>query len=73
MWGAVLAHRVEKLGWTWVMGILAAIFNPVLPIHLEREVWAFIDVAVAVVFVASTRRMAPVQKVPALQVAKPEE
>ncbi len=73
VWGAVLAHRVEKPGWTWVMGILAVIFNPVLPVHLEREMWAFIDVAVAVVFVASTRRMAPVQKVPALQVAKPEE
>ena len=68
VWGAVLAYRAEKRGWTWVMGILAVIFNPVFPVRLEREIWSIMDLGAAVVLVASLRLLAPVRRVPA---AKP--
>ena len=36
-------------GWAWIFGIIAILFNPIIPIHLDRDTWAVIDVAVAVV------------------------
>jgi hypothetical protein len=32
------------------MGLVALLFNPVVPVHLTREIWFFIDLAVAAIF-----------------------
>ncbi len=40
----------QKTHWVWTFGIIAILFNPIGPIHLEREIWAFIDVVVAVIY-----------------------
>jgi len=37
-------------GWAWIFGIIAILFNPIIPIHLDRGTWAVIDVVVAAVF-----------------------
>ncbi len=67
VWGAVLTYGMEKQGWTWLLGALAVLFNPVFPIYLEREVWAFIDVATAVLLIASLRLLSPIRVVPAAE------
>ncbi len=36
--------------WVVTMGLVALLFNPVIPVHLTRDIWAIIDVAVASVF-----------------------
>lgn len=36
--------------WPWIMGAIAILFNPVLPISLTREEWQPIDFGVAIVF-----------------------
>jgi hypothetical protein len=36
-----------------VFGIIAVLFNPVIPIHLNRDNWTTIDVTVAVIFLFS--------------------
>lgn len=36
--------------WVIIMGLIAFLFNPVIPVHLPREAWFIIDLAVAVVF-----------------------
>jgi hypothetical protein len=37
-----------------VFGIIAVLFNPVIPIHLNRDIWTtIIDVTVAVIFLFS--------------------
>ena len=41
--------------WVLVMGGLAILFNPLIPIHLSRELWAPIDAISAVVFLAHWR------------------
>lgn len=52
---AYLAWReLEKFDlslWVWGLGGIAVLFNPLIPIHLNRDVWAFIDVGVAIVLV----------------------
>lgn len=37
--------------WVWGLGGIAVLFNPLIPIHLNRDVWVFIDVGVAVILV----------------------
>ena len=36
--------------WPWIMGGVAILFNPILPISLTREAWQPIDFGVAVIF-----------------------
>ena len=58
-WSAYVAFGMEKLGWGWVLGGIALVFNPLIPIHLAREIWAPIDVAVAVMLLISIAVVRP--------------
>jgi hypothetical protein len=31
-------------GWVWVLGITAAVYNPLFPVHLTREIWSAVNV-----------------------------
>jgi arginine exporter protein ArgO len=44
-WHAV-AHARSSL-WVGVMGLIAVLFNPLVPVHFPRETWFFIDLTVA--------------------------
>jgi hypothetical protein len=35
-----------------LLGLVAILFNPIIPIHLSRNVWFYLDVAGAAVFAA---------------------
>lgn len=57
---AFRAFEQQNQGWVWVLGITAAVYNPLFRVHLTREIWSVINVltigiAVASVF-AITRR-----------------
>lgn len=38
----------------WVFGFVAVLFNPLVPIHMQRDTWQVIDLLVAGAFVAVT-------------------
>jgi len=42
----------QKMWATWLFGFIAVLFNPLLPIHLSREIWQPIDVACGILFIA---------------------
>lgn len=52
--GAVcVAHSAftwKKIWAVWLFGIIALLFNPLIPIHLSRELWKPIDVVCAILF-----------------------
>jgi hypothetical protein len=50
---AFRAGTFNKGGWVLALAIVALVFNPVVPVHLTRETWAFIDVGTAVLLAAS--------------------
>ena len=59
---AVRAADAHQTGWLWAFAIVALLFNPVIPVHLKRDTWAFIDFGVAVfllVSIAFTDRQLP--------------
>lgn len=46
---ALKALAQEKEGWVWVLAIAAMVYNPVIRIHLTREIWSVINVATVVI------------------------
>lgn len=40
---AVSAYRWDRKWATWIFVAVAVLFNPIVPIHLSREVWLPID------------------------------
>ncbi len=48
---AYMAYIWQKLWATWLFVIIAVLFNPLIPIHLSREVWQPIDLICALLFV----------------------
>ncbi len=52
-WSLWVALSIEKMYWVWIMGGAAILFNPVIPIYLNRDTWAIIDILMAIIFVIS--------------------
>jgi len=48
----------KQSGWIWVFGFVAILFNPLIPIYLDKELWMIIDFAVAVLFIIYSRKVA---------------
>jgi hypothetical protein len=43
-----LALRALTLGigsWVWILGVIAALYNPIFRVHLTREVWNPVNLA----------------------------
>jgi len=52
-YSAYLSYNNEEKIWTWIFGITAVLFNPIIPFALQKEVWQVIDVIVAIIFLIS--------------------
>jgi len=52
-YSAYLAYENNKNTWTWIFGIITVLFNPIAPIHLNRELWSIIDIIVATIIFTS--------------------
>ena len=52
-YGAYVSHETGKVGWLWAFVLVAVLFNPIIPVHLTRELWQPIDVATAAFLVVA--------------------
>ncbi|MDP3260307.1 MAG: hypothetical protein Q8M34_06955 [Thermodesulfovibrionales bacterium] len=52
-YSAYISVNLKKKIWTWSFGIITILFNPFVPIHLDKDTWAVIDVLVAIFFIVS--------------------
>ena len=44
-------YEEGKNAWVIVFGIIAVLFNPIIPIYLhDKELWVMIDIIVAIIF-----------------------
>jgi TPR repeat protein len=50
---AFQAGRLKQFGWLFVFVSVAVMLNPITPLHLKRETWAFVDAAAAVLLLVS--------------------
>ena len=47
---AFVVFKWKELWAMWLFGFIAVLFNPLIPIHLPREIWRLIDIACALLF-----------------------
>jgi len=50
---ALNAFRQQQERWVWVLGITAGVYNPILRVHLTREIWSVVNVITIGIAVAS--------------------
>lgn len=50
---ALGAHRAGREGWTWVLGVLALLYNPVASVHLGRDIWEPVNIGTIALVLAS--------------------
>jgi len=50
---AYLAYSFEPKGWFGAFIFIALLFNPIYPVKLNREIWAYIDFVTAIFFIVS--------------------
>ena len=48
-------RRTKQQRWSWALTFIAFLFNPFVPVHLERGTWTVIDIGVALVLIAEVR------------------
>jgi hypothetical protein len=44
--------RAVVQAWSVLLALVAVLFNPFVPIHLDRQTWFYLDLGAAAVFVA---------------------
>jgi DnaJ domain len=42
-YSAFAAHEKNRLVWVWVFGVLAALYNPIVLVHLDRTIWTRVN------------------------------
>ena len=47
---AYMAYTWGKVWATWVFGFVAVLFNPIIPVHLTKEIWQPINVICGILF-----------------------
>ena len=47
---AWFSYKQQRVRWVWIMGLLALVFNPIIPLYFGREFWIFVDLVAAVIF-----------------------
>lgn len=47
---AVQEKNAGRVGWSWVLGGVAVLYNPIFRIHLNREFWDVVNVATILLF-----------------------
>ena len=48
---AYLAYNWQKMWPVWLFGLVALLFNPLIRIHLSREIWQPINAVCAILFI----------------------
>jgi hypothetical protein len=47
------AFESKRQGWAWVLGMTAAVYNPIFPVHLTRGIWMVVNVVTIGIAVGS--------------------
>lgn len=57
IWAALVAYEKRSQYLPWVFGLLALLFNPIIKIHLPKELWSAIDIGSAIFILAVRQKI----------------
>lgn len=49
---AYMAYESGRTSWAWVFGVIAVLFNPIVPFYFARDTWQVLDLVAAIPFLA---------------------
>lgn len=52
-YSAYLYLKADRTALVWVFGIMAILFNPIVPFYLDKNTWQLLDLIAALVFTVS--------------------
>jgi len=53
LYSALISHERKLELWTWIFGVLALLYNPLIRVHLDRNTWTNINwITVAAIVLA---------------------
>lgn len=47
------SYELKQIPWTWILAVTALLFNPIIPIYLDKETWVVFDVGAICVFIST--------------------
>lgn len=47
VWSALDLFQRELIGWAVAAGVVALLYNPVIPVYLDRELWMVVNIVTA--------------------------
>ncbi len=56
-WAAFIAHEKSYEWLPWVYAILAILFNPIMPVYFQKELWVIIDILAAALLFLTQRHL----------------
>jgi hypothetical protein len=59
---AFAAFEQQQLGWVWVLAITAVVYNPVIRVHLNREIWSGVNIATMILLALTIWTIRPTRK-----------
>jgi len=59
-----VAYNSEDTFWVFLMGGIAILFNPIIPVYLTKDIWVIIDVIVAILFLVSIFKIKSKRELP---------
>lgn len=57
IFSAWVANELGKRPWLFLMAIIALLFNPIVPVFLNKGAWVIIDFIVAILFFISISKI----------------
>lgn len=54
-WAAFISYEKSHPTMPWLYGLVALLFNPLIPIHLDKELWMVIDIGIGI-FLLTTKQ-----------------
>lgn len=55
VFAAFIAFNRKREVLPWVYGLMAVIFNPIIKLHFPKELWAAVDIAAAILLLATAK------------------
>jgi len=49
-YGAYHSYKQKEVGWAWILGIIALLFNPFIKFYLGKDTWKLLDLASGIIF-----------------------
>ena len=61
-YAAYIAFSRDENLLPWLYGLVAVVFNPVIPVYLPKEVWVPIDIAAGLFLLVSSGKISEIKK-----------